>query len=71
MATRYKFELMGIPGSDLLLHADDIDWADKLGDWRKDPKNRSISRAGDDRSPGFTWIGSLYHDGERGWRSRA
>jgi hypothetical protein len=61
--TRYKFVLTGL--TDLLLHADDIDWADHMGEWRNNPANRNLSKPGDDRSPGFSWIGSLTHDGER------
>jgi hypothetical protein len=31
--------------------------------WKNDPMNKKVSKAGDDRSPAFRWIGSLYHDG--------
>jgi hypothetical protein len=31
--------------------------------WRADPKNKKHSKAGDDRTPAFRWLGSLYHDG--------
>ena len=48
----------------LLMHWDNIDWADKLDAWQNDPKNRKASKAGDDRSPAWRWIGSMYHDGE-------
>jgi hypothetical protein len=47
----------------ILLHADDVMAADELTDWRKDPKNKSVSVAGDDRSPPWTWQTYLYHDG--------
>jgi hypothetical protein len=47
----------------MLHHADDIDWADRMGEWKNDPSNRKASKAGDDRSPAFRWIGSMYHDG--------
>jgi hypothetical protein len=32
--------------------------------WRRDPAHKNISRAGDDRSPGWTWATYLYNDGE-------
>lgn len=58
---RYAFQLTGV--TPLLMHADDVDWADELTAWRKDPKNKNQSRAGDDRSPAWTWTGYLYRDG--------
>ena len=48
----------------LLMHADDVEAADELEAWRKDPQNKDRSRAGDDRSPAWTWHNYLYHDGE-------
>lgn len=59
---RYEFVLTGL--TDLLMHADDILFSDEMSEWRKDPKNKSVSKPGDDRSPAWTWIGALYHDGE-------
>jgi hypothetical protein len=47
----------------LLMHADNIDWADQMGIWKDDPRNKKTSKAGDDRTPAFRWLGSLYHDG--------
>jgi hypothetical protein len=47
----------------LLMHADNINWADEMEQWKNDPANKRGSKAGDDRSPAFRWIGSLYHDG--------
>jgi hypothetical protein len=32
--------------------------------WRKDPAHKSISVAGDDRSPPWTWMSYVYTDGE-------
>lgn len=58
----YDFQLNGV--MPLLMHADDVLAADDLGAWRKDPKNKSISVPGDDRSPPWTWQTYLYHDGE-------
>lgn len=48
----------------MLHHADDIDWADKMDAWKNDPASKKGSKAGDDRSPAFRWIGSIYHDGD-------
>jgi len=47
----------------LLMHSDNIDWADKMTAWKDDPKNKKFSKAGDDRTPPWRWIGCLYHDG--------
>lgn len=49
----------------LLMHADNIEWADHMDRWKNDPANKKLSKAGDDRSPAFRWLGSLYHDGEQ------
>ena len=48
----------------LLMHNDDILAADELERWRKDPANKQKSRPGDDRTPPWTWMTYLYHDGE-------
>jgi hypothetical protein len=45
----------------LLLHYDDIEWADRLEEWRL-ANGKKSSKAGDDRSPPWRWIGSLYHN---------
>jgi hypothetical protein len=37
----------------LLLHADDIEWADRMSAWKDDPANKKTSKAGDDRSPAW------------------
>lgn len=47
----------------LLLHADNIAWSEKLSKWQKDPDNKDVSVAGDDRSPAWSWMGNAYHDG--------
>lgn len=60
---RYEFTLTGT--TPMLHHADDVAWSDELGEWRKDPKNKSLSKPGDDRSPAWTWLGGVYHDGEQ------
>jgi hypothetical protein len=46
----------------LLMHADDIDWADRMEAWKLEKDNKKSSKAGDDRSPAFRWIGSLYRN---------
>jgi len=48
----------------LLMHADNIEWSDAMDEWRKEPENKAKSKAGDDRTPPFRWIGSLNTDGE-------
>lgn len=57
----YEFTLTGL--TPLLMHADDVMESDALSVWRKDPKNKSLSVPGDDRSPPWTWQTYLYHDG--------
>lgn len=47
----------------LLLHADSVEWADEMDAWRTNKKNAASSKAGDDRSPAWRWIGFLHHDG--------
>lgn len=44
----------------LLLHHDNLAWAESMKQWGKDPANKTISVAGDDRSPAWRWIGNLY-----------
>ena len=62
MNTRtYKIKLTG--QSPLLLHNDHLAWTEKIKTWRSDPANKGASVPGDDRSPAWTWIGSLYVDG--------
>jgi hypothetical protein len=46
----------------LLMHHDDIDWSDVMEKWKLHPDNKQASKAGDDRSPAFRWIGNLYRD---------
>lgn len=59
--TKVDFELKGI--MPLLMHWDDVEQADTLTAWRKDPSNKQISAAGDDRSPAWTWQTYVYNDG--------
>lgn len=47
----------------LLMHHDNIEWADHMEAWKNNPANKKGSKAGDDRSPAWRWIGCVYHDG--------
>lgn len=59
----YKATFTGI--SPLLMHNDNIEFADALSEWRKKPANKKAGVPGDDRSPAFSWLGNLYeHDGK-------
>jgi hypothetical protein len=58
-----KYEITIIGNTPLLMHWDNIEWADQLEAWKSDPENKQKSRAGDDRTPAWRWIGSMYHDG--------
>ena len=49
----------------LIMHQDNIEWSDQMDRWKLDPKNKAGSKAGDDRTPAYRWLGALYHDGER------
>jgi len=46
----------------LLMHADNIDWADLMDAWKNDPANKAKSKAGDDRTPPWRWLGCLNYD---------
>lgn len=48
----------------LLIHNDNIEWADMMDEWKVNPENKKVSKAGDDRSPAWRWIGCCYHDGK-------
>jgi hypothetical protein len=48
----------------LLMHHDDIEWADFMDQWKNDPNNKKTSKAGDDRTPAWRWLGCCYHDDE-------
>lgn len=58
MSKTYAVRLTGI--SPLLLHHDNISWAEQMDVWRKDPANKAINRPGDDRCPAWRWMGCLY-----------
>lgn len=57
---QYRVTLAGI--SPMLMHADNLDWADAMKAWLREADNKANSDAGDDRTPGFKWIGNLYHN---------
>lgn len=60
MIRQYSIQLRGV--QPLLMHRDNIEWSDYMEKWRAEPKNKQQSKAGDDRSPAFRWLGSVYHD---------
>lgn len=59
---KYRIELKGT--QPLLMHPDDIAWSDAMDAWKVDKDNMKTSKAGDDRSPAWRWIGNLYQDGQ-------
>lgn len=48
----------------ILIHGDHVVASDEVKAWQKDPKNKSVSVPGDDRSPPWTWQTYLYTDGK-------
>lgn len=59
----YQIELTG--ESPMLMHADDIKWRDSVEAWLKVPENKKSTKAGDDRTPAWKWVGYCYHDGKQ------
>ena len=57
---RYTVTLKGL--TPLLMHADNLAFSEKVKAWQKDPQNKELSHAGDDRCPAWVWLGYLYHD---------
>lgn len=49
----------------LIMHNDNLAYTEKIMQWRKAPENKEHSISGDDRTPPWTWIGYLYHDGKK------
>lgn len=47
----------------MLLHRDNVDFGAKVKTWTKDPANKKISVAGDDRTPAWSWLSCLYEAG--------
>lgn len=62
-ARRYRVEMVG--ETPLLMHHDNLSWQEFMKKWEIDPANRRDSVAGDDRSPAWRWVGSLYTEGGR------
>lgn len=58
---KYNVTLTGV--TPLIMHADNIEWADAMSAWKDRKENKAKSKAGDDRTPAFRWIGGLYQDG--------
>jgi hypothetical protein len=56
----YSVRLFG--ETPLLMHWDNLDWAETMATWARDPAAKKSSVAGDDRSPAWRWLGYLYHE---------
>lgn len=61
MSDRVSFELKGT--TRLLMHSDDVLWADELKVTRAE-MDKELTIRGDDRSPPWSWLGCMYDDGE-------
>jgi hypothetical protein len=48
----------------LLMHYDNVEWSDFMEEWKSNAANKKTSKAGDDRSPAWRWLGCVYHDGK-------
>ena len=59
---KFEYTLTGV--SPLLHHKDDVELSDLVKGWQKDPSNKNVSVAGDDRTPPWLWQTYLYNDGE-------
>lgn len=55
-----QFNVRLIGQTPLLMHNDNLTWAEVMAKWSLDPANKKNSVAGDDRSPACRWIGNLY-----------
>lgn len=60
-SNRYAVKLIG--QTPLLMHHDNLAWAEVMKVWGMDPANKKDSVPGDDRTPAHRWIGNLYVDG--------
>jgi len=56
---QFRVEITG--RSPLILHGQDPMFETQTREWRKSPEARN-SEKGDDRYPGFAWLGYLYHE---------
>jgi hypothetical protein len=59
---QYNITLKGL--TPMLMHQDNLTFMEKIQQWQREPENKEHSVAGDDRSPPWTWLGYLYHDGK-------
>lgn len=57
----YDFTLTG--DTPLLMNHNNIEFRDTLAEWIADKENVSKSKAGDDRTPPWSWHGRMYTDG--------
>jgi len=57
----YAIELTGV--TPLMTHRDNLEFKALVDKWQRDPSNRDKSIPGDDRSPAWNWIGSVYENG--------
>lgn len=63
MESVLKFEFLGTQA--LLMHCDDIEKGDELAKLRERMNAQKTGKAGDDRSPPYTWQTYLYSDEDR------
>jgi len=62
--TQYRVTLNSI--SPLIMHQDNLPFAEAVGEWLTDPANKmQKGKGGDDRRPAWTWLGYVYHDEQR------
>lgn len=61
MSSVVNFVLRG--KTDLLMHADSVEFADELEKVRAEA-GKELSKKGDDRSPAWSWLGCVYSDKE-------
>ena len=64
MSNLREYKLTFTGETPLWLHKYDIEQSDAVKAWRTNPDNKSHSKPGDDRTPAWTWITYLHHDGE-------
>lgn len=57
-----QYEITFTGTTPLLMHQDNLAFAEKIKEWTKAPENKALSVAGDDRTPAWTWVGYTYHD---------
>jgi hypothetical protein len=58
---KYKVTLEG--ATDIIMHRDNISFGERVRAWAKDPGNKKVSVAGDDRTPAWGWLSCLYFAG--------